>query len=371
MTGRFAEDDDSEEFYLVPLDDRTAVAIPVEPDKSSLPPLGDMLAVVGAAADLFKRSGAKGRLYELSPESAKILAKSKTSPVGSYFRGVTRTTEGKTNHQLQLREAPGVPATTAPTGLDVLMAAQMMAIQAQLGRIESALNEVALSVERVVSFLETEQVAEIKAVLVIVQDVFEAQQRSGVLGNVDWQRLTGTELIIQKQLEQVRIELKSRLEEAKAFVKDPHPTAEALKRLDPDRVMELVEAHRLLVGGLKRSYQLVLQRKFDLGELSDHEIDLLGRRVAELADRHVSLLESIDSIATEAQNVRCRSNWDRLWSDGLVMGANKDDNSIKAVKEGSETLRAAVEASKAPKIIEMGSHPGLEIVAEADGESLG
>ena len=64
-------------------------------------------------AALGLRSRDSAGLFELSPASQNALAHLQRSEVDGYFRGVLRTCDGRTAHQLQLR--PAADQRTAPS----------------------------------------------------------------------------------------------------------------------------------------------------------------------------------------------------------------------------------------------------------------
>jgi hypothetical protein len=342
---------DGDEVYLVPLDDRTVLALaPEDEPADSAFSFASLAAEVGPllTAALRKAGVGGASLYELSPDSQRLLSTAQKNEVGSYFRGVLRREDGKISHQLQLRE---VTSTPAPSAFDVAAAVQLAAIQSQLSRMEEILNEVALSVERVVSFLELQQRARLLAALRMVQDVHDRASRTGALGDVDWQRLSGAvELELEAQLQAVCEELDRRLSHCH-FDGHPKRAAAAMDKLDPKRVAELLELHRLLISGLRRWQELVLFRKISEDEFDHAEAVRAADRLRALHERQSNLLQRVDQLAAAAWKAKPRSNLARLLVDGIIQGSRNDDRDLKTIKSGRERLEASVTASRAARAL--------------------
>jgi hypothetical protein len=135
----------------------------------------------------------------------------------------------------------------------------MAAIQAQLARMEAVLNDVVLSVGRVASLLERQQRSKLQAALRMLRDTHERTRSTSELSDVDWQRLTGIELELEAQLDAVGDELQDCL--SVRFTGNPKRDAGIMDQLGAERVRELVELHRLLIGGLRQWNALLLLRK--------------------------------------------------------------------------------------------------------------
>lgn len=338
------------EVYLVPVSDDRVIAIPADPPKQGAGDLEDLVASVGPLLGAFLRQhGAAGaRLYELSPESRRILAAAHSDRVGGYFRGVLRGSDGKVTHQLQLRE---VSPSSPPSGFEVAVAVQLASIQAQLARMERSINAVALNAERVVAFIEEQQRARLLAGLHVLNDVHARSSRLGELSDTDWQRLAGIELEIETQLRAVSQELDCRIT-GSIFTGNPKVDAAAADKLDADRSRQLIELHRMLIGGLGAWNELLLVRKISSDDFDIHEAELAGKRLRELAERHADLVARLEDLTAVMSKTSPRSVLGRLVTDGLVIGGRNDARDIATVQAAKAVLETAVTEGRPRPVLE-------------------
>lgn len=197
----------------------------------------------------------------------------------------------------------------------------------------------------IVSFLEREQRAEIGVALDIVNEVFARSQQAGVVTAVDWDRTAGTELVLRKQHRQVLAELLDRLSTS-GWTGQPEADAGAMREVGPARVRELLDLLRLLAGGLWRWEEVnVLYRlaseAVTVGDLASQE-----QRLVLLQQQHDEVLNAIVAVRKQAAQTRARSNWSRLWSDGIVLGERHDTTNMARVAEGRKQLKAAAAPSR-------------------------
>lgn len=343
---RMTTDSNDEEVFLVPVADDLVLAIPVDGALEASGTGGiDLPVLIEAVGPLvgkvLKRRGIKGATYyELSPESQKMLQGARRDFVGDYFRGVIRQPKGQFKHSLQLREVESVPA---PTGVDPLMAlqmAQMAAIQAQLGRIEDAIGELSISVEAVLGFLEGQQRSSVEEALQILREVHDRARLTGTISSNDWDRLMSArvEAELGTQLRAVRRELVEKLSKVQ-FGNSPSADSMQMKAIKPKRVGELVELHRMLLGGLRGWNELLILRKFEAGELTETEIAAAKKRLSKLESQHSELLGLLGSAIDSSKKSRPRGTWERLFSDGLWLGGSNDDRNLKVVRDGRAQLK--------------------------------
>lgn len=353
-----------QEVFLVPVGDETVLAVPISDGRpedriAGLPAL--IQAVGPLVGAVLKGKGVEGAsYYELSPESLKMLEDARLDKVGSYFRGVLRNQDGQISHQVQLRE---VRPSAAPPGLDpvaVAQMAQMAAIQAQLGRIEDTLNDLTMSVEDVMRFLEVQQRARVEAALQILRELHDRARETGEISATDWHRLTGVELDLETQLRAVRQELSQRLS-GRSFGVSPSADAKQMKAVEPQRVAELVQLHRLLLGGLRGWNELLILQKFRQNELSEGEAATVMRRLEDLENQHQELLAQLKAVAKDSKQARPRNGLQRLFSDGLILGGSNDERHLKVVADGRRRLEA-VKKSAHP---EFGGRPPLKVLGAA------
>lgn len=298
---------------------------------------------------LLKCAGSSGaKLYEMSPESQKLLQGAELNKVGSYFRGVLRDGDGRLSHQVQLREVK--PPSKAPAGFDVAMAAQLAAVQLQLNRIEDAVYAVGVNVEHVLNFVQDQQRARIRACISLVGEIHGHVEATGALAPTDWARLHGVELDLETQRLAVAEELERRV--GLKLSGNPKEAVKAMKsKVDAQRVEELLAQHRLLVFGLRQVLELTLLERLQAGHLDDRYVEAARARLEGLAGSHLGLLGGIEALVEKASKVRPRSNWDKFWSDGLVLGGSNDDKDLAEIKTRRTKLAAAVKSSRPPRAL--------------------
>lgn len=343
-------DGPDEEVFLVPIGDEGVLAVPVADEGSRHGgDSADLSALIQAVGPLvgavLKGRGANGATYyELSPDSLKMLDGARLDKVGNYFRGVLRNADGQISHQVQLRE---VQASPAPPGIDpvsVAQMAQMAAIQAQLGRIEDTLNDLTTSVESVTRFLETQQRARVEAALQVLRELHDRARTTGVVSATDWHRLTGVELDLETQLRAVRAELSKRLS-GRSFGNGPSADAKQMAKVEPERIADLVELHKMLLGGLRGWNELLLLHKFEAGELTEGEVAAVMERLSRLESHHRELLGQIKSVVNSSKKSKPRSTFQRLFTDGLILGGANDDRNLHTVRSGRKVLKAVLKSA--------------------------
>ncbi len=296
----------------------------------------------------------------MSAESYRKYEDARLDEIGTYFRGVLRTSKGQASHQVQLRE---VQQTQVPIGFDTFAAAQMAAIQAQLDRIEDTLADLAISVSEVMQFLEVQQQAEIEAALRVVRNVHDRAKHTRAISDTDWTRITGLEHVLEKQLIAVRKELDRRLK-SRVFGGTPEADREQMDRINPDRVAELVEAHWLLVGGLRGWNELLVLRKYQMGELGEEEVLDVKTRLKELRAQLDDVLYAVDLIASPEHEARPRRWLQRLFKDGIVLGARNDADNLASIAAGRETLKNVASGARRS----LSSASPLKVLVLPDGE---
>lgn len=360
--------EDSElEVFLVPVGDDVVLAVPAG-DMEVLAPearhglaslfskTGPLIAAaLDGSGDLNVRGAA---LFEMSTDSYKKYKDARLDEVGAYFRGVLRTSKGQASHQVQLRE---VQPTQMPVGFNAIMAAQMAAIQAQLDRIEDTLADLAISVSEIMRFLEVQQRAEIEAALRVIRQVHDRARATRAISDTDWTRIVGVEQVLEKQLIAVRSELQSRLKNPK-FGGTPEADRQQIDKINPDRVAELVDAHRLLTGGLRGWSELLALRKHQEGELTDEEVSALIERLQELRAQHDDVRDAVGMVASPAHEAKPRGRIQRLLKDGIVLGAKNDAENLTAIAVGRETLKGLSVVRGSP--LSAPSSPRMLVIVE-------
>lgn len=321
-----------QEVWIVPAGDDVVVVTDRGRASAEQAPGLDPRLLLKGAGDLFTVAkavlGEGGSvLYELSPESQEQLKKLSKNHVGGYFRGVLRRQDGTAGHQLQLREAPSSP----PDLQNLMLAAQLHAMQVQLDRIEDLVRDVLRSVAEVTTFLQEHQRAEIVAVLNMVTEAYERAQRAGRLGSIDWERLAGVELVLETQLRHVGQEIDGRLESF-GMPSTPKELAAAHDGLNSARVRDLFGRYGALVIARSRWQELVVLRKQQANELDAEEVAAFADRLKGLAADATTRLDRVAQIIEQAATVEPRS-WTRIFWDGLVAGARNDRKHLQSAGE--------------------------------------
>lgn len=346
---------DEAEYYLLPLEGSRVLAVPLEVSDGQSADLQalaeDVARAVGPLlSTALRKTGTRGaKVFEMSPESERLLATARKSEVGSYFRGVLRNERGQASHQVQLRE---VKPVAGPSPFEQMAAAQLAAIQAQLERLEDMLNSVVLNTARIVEHLHVQQRAHILAALNLISAIHERTARTGTLATTDWERLAGTvEFELEGQLTAVSEELTRRLAGGD-FKSNPKQSAKVMDELDPKRVSELLQLQRVLIGGLRRYTELLLIRKLDADEFDEQEALDAQARLQALHERHAGALARLEELAIAARRAKPRSNLERLMKDGIVVGSRNDTGHLARVEAGRKSIEASVAHSRNPQAIE-------------------
>ncbi len=349
---------DDEEVFLVPVADDVVLAFPIESRKQSQQSdwinIAEFIRAVGPLiAKALEKSGiGSANYYELSAESQKQLQGAKRDYVGDYFRGVIRQPKGQFKHSLQLRE---VKASAPPSAIDPMqaaMVAQMAAVQVQLSRIEDAVGDLSTTVDAILEFLEVQQRAGIEVALDILREVHERAKATGTITEDDWHRIMSAHVETEfgKQSRAVRSELASKLAGIQ-FGVSPREDAKTMKQVKPERVGELVELHRMLLGGLRGWYELMMLRKYLANELTQSEVNAISNRLNKLNTEHEQLLQLLDAAIQSSRLSKPRRNVTRLFSDGLVIGGENDKRNLKVVTDGRKVLQR-VQRSVRPVLAE-------------------
>lgn len=302
------------------------------------------------------------RMFKMSPESERMLRDARLDEVGGYFRGVLRNPDGKISHQVQLREVHAAPP---PSGFDAVAAAQMAAIQAQLSRIEDTLSDLATSVDKILDFLEVQQRAKVQTSLRLLREMHDRAQQTREITATDWQRLTGVEFELESQLHAIMEELKQRLS-GRNFGKNPKSDAQEMKKIEPQRVVDLFKTYRMLLGGLRGWYELLVLRKYEAGELTDAEVTSIKDRLRQLEDRYQEYLTLLDAVIKASKKTKNRGWLGRLLTDGLVLGSQHDSRDIAVVESGRDEL-ARLRKSAARAL----ASPNQRIMLTAPSDNIG
>lgn len=297
----------------------------------------------------------KAVLFEMSPDSYREYKGARLDEVGTYFRAVLRTQQGQTSHQVQLRAVQQAPV---PVGANMLAAAQMMAIQAQLDRIEGTLATLMESAAEIMQFLEVQQRAEIEAALQVLRQVGERAKDSGALSDTDWERVVGLEIVLEKQLISVKYDLEKRLRNAE-FGVTPKADHQRMNEINPNRVAELARYYWLLSGGVRGWTELLALRRCQEGEFTDPEFFAIKSRMEKLQAEQENILDLVSSVASAAKKSKLRSFLEMLLSDGVIKGGRRDeDEHLPAISKGRKTLEnlcndlaAALTTSSPPKML--------------------
>lgn len=289
-----------------------------------------------AVMDLLGEVGAQGaELFEMSPNSYRQYKGGQLDEVGSYFRAVLRNQKGQTSHQVELR---AVQRAQGPPGANLIMAAQMMAIQAQLDRIEDTLATLSESVSDIMQFLEIQQRAEIEAAIGVLKQVHARARATRDISGTDWGRVVGLEQVLMKQLKGVKYELQNLLESPE-FGNTPKDDHQRMERIKPDRVIELTRYYWLLSDGVRGWNELQALRKYQEGELTDMDVSDIISKMKELRAERESILTAIDRVVSAAKRSKPRGQMEMWLSrEGRYRAKKNDTSHLRVIAEKSEAL---------------------------------
>lgn len=332
------------EVFFTPIGDDKALVVravdaeaPASGKSYNLPTSFSKVGLLATAImDLLGEVGTQGaELFEMSPNSYRQYKGGQLDEVGSYFRAVLRNQKGQTSHQVELR---AVQRAQGPAGANLIMAAQMMAIQAQLDRIEDTLATLSESVTGIMQFLEIQQRAEIEAAIDVLKQVHTRARAARDISGTDWGRVVGLEQVLMKQLKGVKYELHNLLENPQ-FGNTPKVDCQQMERIKPDRVIKLTRYYWLLSGGVRRWNELQALRKYQEGELTDMDVSDIISKMKELRAERESILTAIDDVVSSAKKSKPQSDWDMLWRmEGRHQAKKKDPSRLRFIAEKSEAL---------------------------------
>lgn len=341
------EDNESSKATLLRLSNSKFLVIP---DKESSLDLAELLKGSGAvikklgpivysALELAGLKAVSGTvLFEMSPESLEFYNDSAftTANIGEYFRGVARTTSGQTAHQFQLRE---VESLTSLNPASVVLAGQMMAIQASLDRLESSVEELHSKTDWILDFLKGSQKAAVDSALRIINEVSASAQATGRVDDEDWDRVAQLEEVLEKTRNEVRRELESLLETE--FSGNAKAVGDNLEKLKIQRIVELMSLHGLLVHGIFRWRELYILRKHNKQHLTEHDFESSIEYINELAAERGKYSSMVEDAMGNLKSLELRPWKDALWNEGIVIGRFKDKRRIKKAQSMALELEAA------------------------------
>jgi hypothetical protein len=153
---------------------------------------------IGPAAE------AGGFLVRVDATTAAAIRAGRLTTDGSgHMLGLVRGPGGQFTHVARIQQVGGVMASaTALSG-----ALSAMALQAQLGRIESALENVSRDVAGLKRTLEIKEAAERQAVTAVLAESYRAAGAAGALTETNWQQVASLGHVIRGQLVADRIRL--------------------------------------------------------------------------------------------------------------------------------------------------------------------
>lgn len=344
--------EDSEiDVFLIPLEDGRILARPV--DNSQLE-VADGGSAWGAwfsksgplVAALFgDMEGGRGKnvaLFEMSSESLEKFREAKLDEIGTYFRGVLRNEKGHASHQVQLKEVQ--IAQQIPTSMNLVMAAQLAAIQVQLDRIEHRIEEVNENVARILQFLERGQHSNIVVMFSTLKRVSSRVEAEGSISQVDWERIVGFGEKLEALLYSVSGEINSKVEDLK-FDGTPQGHRDALKKLDVERIATLAGEHQLIVTSLAMWIELMLLRTYQNGELVNSDIEEAKKDIEVLEDKELKFHKSLSWIFSESAEITPRVWFKMLFeTGGIVLGRRCDEQALQELKGYQEILEMSITA---------------------------
>lgn len=281
-------------------------------------------------------------LFEMSPESLQQFREARLDEVGPYFRGVLRNIKGQASHQVQLRE---VRRMQVPSGFSILLAAQMAAIQVRLDQIERNLDDLAEDVTEIKNFLERQQSSEISAAFQTVAEIYQGAQQNGEISGANWLRTVECEQPLRAQRDAVWSELENRLT-LRDLSGPPKEVQRKMEKLDPERVTELIDEHRLLSVGLSRWTELWLLRLYKTNELSVHDLKIAEERLEILETQQLSIPVLLNALISQLKEIGPRKWSQKLVTDGLFLGEKRDSKALQEIETGRLVLEEMVYVSQ-------------------------
>lgn len=328
----------SHEVLVRPNEDRVIALGPAEGEgwEKVLEPVAQ---VVRALLELKSDTPIAQKVFALSPESQQRLTTDRKCMVDGYFRGTLIDDRGKFSHQLQLREVDQAIASMPAASL--VMAAQLAALQAAIEGLRDLMEAVWVDVRAILEFLQMEQRADIEAAVDSILHIYEDARSRGWVGEVDWSRISGMELLLRKQISHIEQELRS-IRDEMTFNGILKNDFEITKRIDLERVADLFQLGRVLEEALMKHAFLQFQHKDEVNEFDDPAAMNLIADLAKSRERLQHLAQAIRAAVANAPSVSGRSWYEKLLSNGLVWGGIEDERRIRSIRSFQESVTNTV-----------------------------
>lgn len=344
MDDSSSSEDSEIDVFLIPLEDGHILVRPV--DNHQLGVAGgsstwgtwfskSVPLVAALVGDIEGSRGHKGALFEMSPESLEKFREANLDQIGTYFRGVLRNEKGHASHQVQLKEVQ--IAQQLPTSMNLVMAAQLATIQAQLNRIEHQLEEVGENVAKVLQFLERNQRSDIEAMFEILESVGRHVKAEGKITPDHWGEIIGFRKELKALLGQVSGEVEPKIKNLE-FDGTPQGNRDVLKKLDVNRIVVLVEGYQLITSGLAMWIEFQLLHTYQNGELHNTHIEEAKKDLKMLEESGKEFHESLDHALFGSPEIIPRTKLKMLLTQGLVRGKSKDKQALQEIEEYNEVL---------------------------------
>lgn len=311
---------------------------------------------------LFSSSGTSGQVYgryfTMKPSDLGAWdSLTHHGPGDGYSYAVGWNGSGKVGKVFSVKEA--APPAQAVPGIDPVLlanAAALAQVQASIDRLTDLLEKVSLDVRQILTFLHHEQQASILAAVETVDQVYEANRLDWAIGVVDWSRVVGLEQVIKQQHRQVLLELGEIAQDLEF-----HDIAAAERSMTrrPERVRHLVALEYYLLRALNRWTALMLASKQRQGEMTREDIAAARDTLERYTEHAHAMLKAIRK--SDSRHIKGRNFFEMLFSDGLVVGARKDDFTERKAKENRTAVQAEAKDHTLRQVIT--KNPRLTIAA--------
>jgi hypothetical protein len=345
---------------LVRCDEDKVIAVTTEePGSGWLPILGDVAAaVVGVLTSRGTKGGGavQGRAFTMRPADLRAWDSMLKHGRDGYAYATLWGDNGKIARQAMIQELPsqttkvGTSIPLDPVALATL--ASTIQLQASIDKLHTAVVAVGEDVKEILEFLHMEQEADVLAALDTVHHVYTAYAETGEVGSIDWDRVAGLEHVLKKHHRQVLGELdtiRARME----F--DSIGKAEKSLKVKKARVRRLIALEYHLLWALNEWTALMLVAKTQRHELTAKDA---SRAWSVVDDYRAHARKAVQAVHTaDGGEVRGRDWWDKLFSNGLVIGSYKDDGVRDDAIENREKVRGATKdtqhlaAAPTPRLI--------------------
>lgn len=234
----------------------------------------------------------------------------------------------------QVASGPPVDPVALATAIAVAQ------IQADIKRLMSLVEDVALDVKAILHFLQLGQEAEVLAATETIQDIYLRFCSDLSVGFIDWDRLAGLEQVLKTQHRQIVGELES-IAVAMAFttVKE----ARAAARITPDRFQNLITLDAYVLDSLAKWSEMMLSARASRGENS---LAAASETRTQMQNYVADLRTVLGKVNSATSVMSGRGFWEKLFDNGFVVGSRRDAEAQNAAMDRRTELRQLASVHK-------------------------